>query len=72
MSYNTYMLLLRLVERVTALILGGIMNNVESCLEDLMILFSLDLLNEFELIDNSVVVTMEDGSKVRVKVKQLA
>ena len=48
------------------------MERIEECLQDLEILFHLDLLNKFERVDDSIVVTMEDGSKVRVQVKKLA
>ena len=41
-------------------------------LNDLEILFSMDLLNSFERVDNVIVVTMENGSKVRVQVRQLS
>lgn len=48
------------------------MDNIESYVNDLMILFRMDLLNKFVRVDNSVVVIMEDGSQVRVQVKRLA
>ena len=48
------------------------MDSLDFFVQDLIILFNLDLLNKFEQVDNSVIITMEDGSKVRVQVKQLA
>ena len=38
------------------------MDNVEDYLKDLEVLFSLDLLNNFERVDDAIVLTMEDGS----------
>ena len=48
------------------------MNNVDEYLKDLEVLFGMDLLNKFERVNNSIIVTMQDGSKVRVQVKQIA
>ena len=48
------------------------MENINNYIQDLEILFEMDLLNKFEKLDNSVVVTMEDGSKVKVLVKHIA
>ena len=48
------------------------MDNNYDYLNDLEILFGMDLLNNFKIVDNVVIVTMEDGSKVRVQVKQIA
>jgi len=48
------------------------MDNVDDYLNDLEVLFEMDLLNKFEKVDNSIVVTMQDGSKVKVQVKQIA
>ena len=48
------------------------MDNDYDYLKDLEVLFNMDLINNFERVDNTIVVTMEDGSKVRVLVKQIA
>ena len=48
------------------------MEEVSSFVQDLAILFEMDLLNKIEKEENGVVVTMKDNSKVRVLVKQLA
>ena len=41
-------------------------------LNDLEILFDMDLLNNFERVDDAVVVTMQDGSICKVTVNVLA
>ena len=48
------------------------MDNDYDYLKDLEVLFNMDLLNNFERVDNTIVITMEDDSKVRVQVKQIA
>lgn len=48
------------------------MDNVDDYLNDLEVLFEMDLLNKFEKVDNSIVVTMQDGSKCKVTVNVLA
>jgi len=48
------------------------MNIIEDFLQDLKVLFEMDLLNTFEIIGNAVFVTMQDGSKAKVTVNQLA
>lgn len=48
------------------------MDNVEDYLKDLEVLFSLDLLNNFERVDDAIVLTMEDGSKAKVQVRKIA
>ena len=48
------------------------MDNVEDYLKDLEVLFSLDLLNNFERVDDAIVLTMEDGSTAKVSVRKIA
>lgn len=48
------------------------MDNIEDYLNDLEILFEMDLLNNFEKVDNAIIVTMKDKSQVKVTVKQIA
>ena len=48
------------------------MDNVESFVRGLESLFNLDLLNKTQRINNSVIIIMEDGTKIRVVVDQLA
>ena len=48
------------------------MDNVEDYLKDLEVLFSLDLLNNFERVNGAIVLTMEDGSKAKVSVRKIA
>ena len=36
--------------------------------KDLNILFDMDLLNEKETVDDGVVITMQDGTKIKIKV----
>ena len=51
---------------------GETMDNVESFVRGLESLFNLDLLNKTQRINNSVIIIMEDGTKIRVVVDQLA
>ena len=48
------------------------MDNVDDYLNDLEILFGMDLLNNFEIVNDAVLVTMQDGSKCKVTVNVLA
>ncbi len=48
------------------------MDNEYDYLNDLEILFDMDLLNNFKRVDDAVVVTMQDGSKCKVTVNVLA
>ena len=48
------------------------MDNEYDYLNDLEILFDMDLLNNFKRVDDAVVVTMKDGSKCKVTVNVLA
>ena len=48
------------------------MDNYYDYLNDLKILFDMDLLNNFKIVDNAIVVTMQDGSKCKVTVNVLA
>ena len=50
---------------------GGTMDNVESFVRGLVSLFDMDLLNKIDITNNSVIITMEDGSKIRVLVEQI-
>ena len=50
---------------------GGTMDNVESFVRGLVSLFDMDLLNKIDRTNNSVIITMEDGSKIRVLVEQI-
>ena len=72
MGYNTYVLLTRLVATViVSTIKEKIMQNNEQINDfkkDLNILFDMDLLNEKETVDDGVVITMQDGTKIKIKV----
>jgi len=48
------------------------MDNVDEYLKDLEVLFGMDLLNNFEIVNDAVLVTMQDGSKCKVTVNVLA
>ncbi len=48
------------------------MEETNNFIQDLMIIFGLDLLNNFEQVGNSIVITMEDNSKVKVVVRPTA
>ena len=48
------------------------MDNANDYLKDLKNLFDMDLLNTFEIVDDAIVVTMQDGSKCKVTAKVLA
>jgi len=72
MGYNTYVLLTRLVATVMiSTKKEKIMQNNEQINDfkkDLNILFDMDLLNEKETVDDGVVITMQDGTKIKIKV----
>lgn len=48
------------------------MDNANDYLKDLKNLFDMDLLNTFEIVDDVIVITMQDGSKCKVTVNVLA
>lgn len=48
------------------------MESADDYLKDLKNLFDMDLLNTFEIVDDAIVITMQDGSKCKVTAKVLA
>lgn len=73
MGYNTYVLLTRLVATVMiSTKKEKIMQNnnqVNDFVEDVYQLFDMDLLNNKEKVQDGVVITMQDETKIKVKVK---
>ena len=73
MGYNTYVLLTRLVATVMiSTKKEKIMQNneqVNDFVEDVYQLFDMDLLNNKEKVQDGVVITMQNGTKIKVKVK---
>ena len=43
---------------------------MEEYLKDLTILFNMDLLNKFNKIKDAIIITMADGSKIKVSIKK--
>jgi len=73
MGYNTYVLLTRLVATVMiSTKKEKIMQNneqVNDFVDDVYQLFDMDLLNNKEKVQDGVVITMQNGTKIKVKVK---
>ena len=73
MGYNTYVLLTRLVATVMiSTKKEKIMQNneqVNDFVDDVYQLFDMDLLNNKEKVQDGVVITMQNGTRIKVKVK---
>lgn len=72
MGYNTYVLLTRLVATVMIFTKKEkIMQNneqVNDFVDDVYQLFDMDLLNNKEKVQDGVVITMQNGTKIKIKV----
>ena len=72
MGYNTYVLLTRLVATVMiSTKKEKIMQNneqVNDFVDDVYQLFDMDLLNNKEKVQDGVVITMQNGTKIKIKV----
>lgn len=45
--------------------------SAKDCLSTLVCLFDMDLYNDFEVIDNYIILTLKDKTKVKIEVNKI-